>query len=129
MFRFTIRDVLWLTVVAAVAIGWWLDQDRIRRQTQALRAAEKDYPEAAERLQSMSLHRAQVVLQVAQAELASMEEIQQRNPGAVTDYELRRMQANVEVARLDVEIAEAREDAGSNILGPNPRPNQLSGGK
>src|SRR5262245_13891650 len=24
MFRFTIRDVLWLTVVAAVLCGWWL---------------------------------------------------------------------------------------------------------
>jgi hypothetical protein len=25
MFRFTIRDVLWLTVVAALAMGWGLD--------------------------------------------------------------------------------------------------------
>src|SRR5262245_10387802 len=25
MFRFTIRDVLWLTVVAALAVGWSLD--------------------------------------------------------------------------------------------------------
>jgi hypothetical protein len=24
MFRFTIRDVLWLTVVVALGIGWWL---------------------------------------------------------------------------------------------------------
>ena len=24
MFRFTIRDVLWLTVVVGMAIGWWL---------------------------------------------------------------------------------------------------------
>jgi hypothetical protein len=24
--RFTIRDVLWLTVVAAMAVGWWLDR-------------------------------------------------------------------------------------------------------
>ena len=23
--RFTIRDLLWLTVVVAVAMGWWLD--------------------------------------------------------------------------------------------------------
>jgi hypothetical protein len=26
MFRFTIRDVLWLTLVAALGVGWWLDQ-------------------------------------------------------------------------------------------------------
>jgi hypothetical protein len=25
MFRFTIRDVLWLTVVVGMACGWWLD--------------------------------------------------------------------------------------------------------
>lgn len=24
-FRFTLRDLLWLTVVAALAVGWWLD--------------------------------------------------------------------------------------------------------
>jgi hypothetical protein len=25
MFRFSIRDVLWLTVVVALAVGWWLN--------------------------------------------------------------------------------------------------------
>jgi hypothetical protein len=25
MFRFTIRDVLWLTVVVALATGWWVE--------------------------------------------------------------------------------------------------------
>jgi hypothetical protein len=25
MFRFTIRDVLWLTVVVGFAAGWWVD--------------------------------------------------------------------------------------------------------
>lgn len=25
MFRFTIRDVLWLTVVVALGVGWWID--------------------------------------------------------------------------------------------------------
>ena len=25
MFRFTIRDVFWLTVVVALGVGWWLD--------------------------------------------------------------------------------------------------------
>jgi len=27
-FRFTIRDLLWLTVVVAVATGWWLEHKR-----------------------------------------------------------------------------------------------------
>jgi hypothetical protein len=128
MFRFTIRDVLWLTVVAALAIAWWLDQDRIRRQTIALRAAEENHRAAAERLQNMSLQRAQVVLQVAEAELASMQEIKQRNPGAVSDNELRRFQAQVEVARLDVEIAEAREDAGGYVTIPLPGPKPAASG-
>ena len=26
MFRFTIRDVLWLTVVVAMGVGWWVDK-------------------------------------------------------------------------------------------------------
>jgi hypothetical protein len=25
MFRFTIRDLLWLTVVVALAMGWWVE--------------------------------------------------------------------------------------------------------
>jgi hypothetical protein len=29
MFRFTIRDVLWLTIVVALAISWWVDNKRI----------------------------------------------------------------------------------------------------
>ena len=29
MFRFSIRDVLWLTVVAAVAVAWWLDRRQL----------------------------------------------------------------------------------------------------
>jgi hypothetical protein len=31
MFRFTIRDLLWLTVVVALAIAWWLDHQRSSR--------------------------------------------------------------------------------------------------
>jgi len=29
MFRFTIRDVLWLTVVVGLAIGWGIDRGRL----------------------------------------------------------------------------------------------------
>ena len=29
MFRFTIRDVLWLTVVVALVVGWWIDHRRV----------------------------------------------------------------------------------------------------
>ena len=39
MFRFTIRDVLWLMVVVAFAISWWIDNKRIEM---AVRKLEKD---------------------------------------------------------------------------------------
>jgi hypothetical protein len=29
MFRFTIRDVLWLMVVVALAVGWWVDRSSL----------------------------------------------------------------------------------------------------
>jgi hypothetical protein len=32
MFRFTIRDVLWLTALVALAVGWWLDRNSLRRE-------------------------------------------------------------------------------------------------
>jgi hypothetical protein len=28
--RFTIRDLFWLTLVVALAVGWWLDRSAIR---------------------------------------------------------------------------------------------------
>jgi hypothetical protein len=37
MFRFTIRDVLWLTVVVALVLGWCLDRGQL-----ALRAQKAD---------------------------------------------------------------------------------------
>jgi len=39
MFRFTIRDVLWLTVVVALAVGWWVDRSQV---ASAKRAFEND---------------------------------------------------------------------------------------
>jgi hypothetical protein len=33
--RFTIRDLLWLTVVVAVALGWWLERTRDRQRFQS----------------------------------------------------------------------------------------------
>jgi hypothetical protein len=31
MFRFTIRDVLWLTVVVGLSVGWWMDHQTLAR--------------------------------------------------------------------------------------------------
>jgi hypothetical protein len=34
--RFSIRDLLWLTLVVALAVGWWLDHKRLTTLTQPL---------------------------------------------------------------------------------------------
>ena len=35
MFRFTIRDVLWLTVVVALGVAWWVDCRCVERRSDA----------------------------------------------------------------------------------------------
>jgi hypothetical protein len=30
--RFTIRDLLWLTVAAAILVSWWLDRSELKHQ-------------------------------------------------------------------------------------------------
>jgi hypothetical protein len=32
MFRFTIRELLLLTAVVGLAVGWWLDRSRLRQE-------------------------------------------------------------------------------------------------
>jgi len=36
-FRFTIRDLLWLTLVVALAVGWWVDRSNLIRTTSSWR--------------------------------------------------------------------------------------------
>jgi len=35
MFRFTIRDVLWLTVVVAMGLGWWAERSNLRQRIES----------------------------------------------------------------------------------------------
>ena len=39
MFRFTIRDVLWLTVVVALAVGWWIDRSGIQQSRETWKSS------------------------------------------------------------------------------------------
>jgi hypothetical protein len=48
--RFTIRDLLWLTVVVALAVGWWLDRARIEEKRQALKSERLKYTRAIKEL-------------------------------------------------------------------------------
>jgi hypothetical protein len=38
MFRFTIRDVLWLMVVVALACGWWVSLSRSKEELRDARS-------------------------------------------------------------------------------------------
>jgi hypothetical protein len=48
MFRFTIRDLLWLMVVVGMGVGWWLD----RAETIRLREDSKLWETRAMQLES-----------------------------------------------------------------------------
>jgi hypothetical protein len=48
MFRFTIRDVLWLTVVAALAAGWRVDRSRVAAMNRELSGSLKSIGSAME---------------------------------------------------------------------------------
>ena len=42
-YRFTIRDLLWLTLVVAMGVGWWLDHHQFEHQLERqLNAAIRD---------------------------------------------------------------------------------------
>ena len=40
--RFTIRDMLWLAVVVALILGWWLNLDRVANQRDQARREARD---------------------------------------------------------------------------------------
>jgi hypothetical protein len=42
MFRFTMRDVLWLTVVVALGLGWWVDSKRIEKTVKRVEELQTD---------------------------------------------------------------------------------------
>jgi hypothetical protein len=45
--RFTIRDLLWLTVLAALAVSWWIDNKRIEKALVNIRSKEAELDEFA----------------------------------------------------------------------------------
>jgi len=42
MFRFTIRDVLWFTIVVALTLSWWIDNRRIEKTVSKLETDRRD---------------------------------------------------------------------------------------
>jgi hypothetical protein len=41
-FRFSIRDLFWLSLVVALAVGWWFDHDSVRRERERLQSLEAE---------------------------------------------------------------------------------------
>jgi len=123
--QLSLRDLFWLVLVVGICLGWWIDQDRIRRQGEALKASKKAFADErdkfrieAQRLQTLPLRHAAAVLQVTEAELAGLVEVKRSNPGAVSESELRRLELQLDVARLDVEKARTREPFGPATSAP-----------
>jgi hypothetical protein len=53
MFRFTIRDVLWLTVVVALAVGWILERRRSGGLERRIELAENDAQQSRQAIKIM----------------------------------------------------------------------------
>jgi hypothetical protein len=54
MFRFTIRDLLWLTVVVGLAVGWMLTAQKAAILEARLQAVERDNAETLREVHQMS---------------------------------------------------------------------------
>jgi len=53
MFRFTIRDVLWLTVVVACLVAWWIDRAGLSSANNALKNEQAELRMAALRAKEL----------------------------------------------------------------------------
>ena len=76
MARFSIRDVLWLTVVAAVAVAWWLDRDQLAGPAADYHRLKTDY----DRLKSEEVVFNKQVEQAIQQALAEQATVERRRP-------------------------------------------------
>jgi hypothetical protein len=73
--RFSIRDLLWLTLVAALVVGWWIDRARLNTKLQA--AIQKDkYKDAVHAVEVFDLKRE---LETIKKELTTRSSSDQRN--------------------------------------------------
>ena len=60
MLRFSIRDVLWLTVVVAMGVGWLLTAQRAALLTARLRGIEVEHDVLAHHLAGVQRHEVEV---------------------------------------------------------------------
>lgn len=50
MFKFSIRDVLWLTMVVALTLGWWMDTRAVHIENSRLRDYNQQWSESWNKL-------------------------------------------------------------------------------
>jgi hypothetical protein len=66
MIRFAIRDLIWLTVVAALCVAWWIDRGRLAvpladyRRLKAAEASQDDYLRSEEGVLLMKMFRGEI---------------------------------------------------------------------
>ena len=51
-FRFTIRDLLWLTALVALTVGWWLDKRKLESLVFQLQATDRQQERLIEELKA-----------------------------------------------------------------------------
>jgi hypothetical protein len=74
MFRFTIRDVLWLTAVVALGVGWWADHARqMSRQREAAKIHNQDLRQFLGELTALKEQNASLEMQLRAKESSGPE--------------------------------------------------------
>ena len=66
MLRFTIRDLLWLTVVVALGVGWWLDRRKVAQLEADARSTEIGVAMMAERLEALTDQNIELAIKAGQ---------------------------------------------------------------
>ena len=85
--QLSLRDLFWLLLVCALAVGWCVERGRVR-QSEARN----------QRLQALSLEYAEAMLRVRENELAGAK------ASGAPENELRRLQSMTKATRLDVDL-------------------------
>jgi hypothetical protein len=91
---FSLRDVFWLVLVVAMGLGWWMDQDRIRREVM--------------RFQAISVKSAKAKLLVAEVEFAQAKHLRLTSH-VIGPNEFRHAEFQLRVAQAELETARARQ--------------------
>jgi hypothetical protein len=82
--KFSIRDLLWLTLVAAFAVAWWVDRSHLQSKLETIEARMRAEEDLARASSSTAIARAKFEAALAEAErvgaqaIADMEKVQSK---------------------------------------------------